>query len=313
MDIELVDPELRDLTRRLPSLNPGNPMVRTVMRVAIRLMRPPVTPTVRVRTVVAAGRRARVYEPAARRTSGALLWIHGGGLLFGDAKQDERICAETARDVGVTVVSVNYRVAPEHPFPAAHDDVLAAWRWLLANAASLGVDPAQIIVGGESAGGGLAAALVHRIHDDGGTQPVGQWLFAPMIDDSTAADRSLDDVDHWVWNNRLNRMGWSGYLPGTYGTAAVPEYAAAARRPDLSGLAPAYLAVGDIELFSAENVEYARRLERAGVPTTLDVVAGAPHGFENWAADTAPARSLMGRARAWMTEIFRAAAADSPR
>jgi acetyl esterase/lipase len=233
-----------------------------------------------------------------------LLWIHGGGLLYGDARQDEALCAETARELGIPVISANYRLAPDDPFPAAHDDVYAAWHWVHEHATELGVDPGRLVIGGESAGAGLAASLVQRIHDDRGVPPIAQWLFAPMIDDRTAADESLDIVDHWVWNNRANRVGWSGYLPGRYGTDTVPAYAAAARRTGLAGLPPAYIAVGDIELFYAEDADYAERLEQAGVPVRLDIVAGAPHGFENWARETELARALMRRAHNWLAEIF---------
>ncbi|MGM1016933.1 MAG: alpha/beta hydrolase [Actinomycetota bacterium] len=276
------------------------------MRVATRVMRVPKIAGVAVRTVKADGIRLRIYLPETRRQEGALFWIHGGGLLFGDARQDEALCAGTARELGIAVVSANYRFAPGHPFPAAHDDVRHAWHWLQEHARELGVDRGRIVIGGESAGGGLAAALVQRLHDGDGVQPIGQWLFAPMIDDRTAADASLDEIDHWVWNNRANRVGWSGYLPATFGTDDVPAYAAAARRGDLTGLPPAYLAVGDIELFHAEVVEYAKRLDRAGVPTELDIIPGAPHGFENWARDTEPARALMVRARAWLAASFTA-------
>jgi acetyl esterase/lipase len=197
------------------------------------------------------------------------------------------------------VISANYRLAPDDPFPAAHDDVYAAWHWVHEHATELGVDPGRLVIGGESAGAGLAASLVQRIHDDRGVPPIAQWLFAPMIDDRTAADESLDIVDHWVWNNRANRVGWSGY-----GTDTVPAYAAAARRTGLAGLPPAYIAVGDIELFYAEDADYAERLEQAGVPVRLDIVAGAPHGFENWARETELARALMRRAHNWLAEIF---------
>nr|WP_243851002.1 alpha/beta hydrolase [Modestobacter marinus] len=258
------------------------------------------TDGVTVSTVKTDARPVRVYRPDTWLDDGGLLWIHGGGLLFGDARQDEALCAATARELGITVVSANYRFAPEHPFPAAHDDVRAAWRWMQEHAAELGVAPARVVVGGESAGGGLAASLVQRLRDEDGVQPLGQWLFAPMIDDRTAADTSLDAIDHWVWNNRSNRLGWSGYLGGPPGGLDVSPYAAAARQPDLAGLPPAYLAVGDIELFLAEDRVYAERLEAAGVPTTLDVVPGAPHGFENWARDSEPATALLARARAWL-------------
>jgi len=201
-------------------------------------------------------------------------------------------------------MSANYRFAPEHPFPAAHDDVHAAWKWLQEHAAGQGVNPTRVVIGGESAGGGLAAGLVQRIHDEGGTQPIGQWLFAPMIDDRTAANASLDILDHWIWNNRANRIGWSSYLGEAPGASDLPAYAAAARRTDLSGLPPAFIAVGDIELFYAEGRDYAAELERVGVPTTLDIIRGAPHGFENWARETAPAKALMVRARNWLHQLL---------
>jgi acetyl esterase/lipase len=157
-------------------------------------------------------------------------------------------------------------------------------------------------VGGESAGGGLAASAVQRLHD-AGAHPLGQWLFCPMLDDRTAARTELDDVGHFVWNNVSNRFGWSSYLGQAPGAPEVAPYAVAARRGELSGLPPAWICVGDIELFHDEDVDYARRLEAAGVPVTLDVTSGTPHGFENWAADTAPARMLVRRARAWLGEL----------
>ncbi|CAN5322078.1 alpha/beta hydrolase [soil metagenome] len=304
VDIDEVDPALREATQKLPVPDASKGALRAVIRLATRVMRVPTTETVSVGTLKADGIRLRIYTPDARQNDGGLLWIHGGGLLFGDARQDEVLCAETARDLGITVISANYRFAPEHPFPAAHDDVRAAWRWVQDHAGEFGVDGTRVVIGGESAGAGLAAALVQRLHDDGGVQPIAQWLFAPMIDDRTAADNTLDAIDHWIWNNRANRVGWSGYLRGTYGTDDVPPYAAAARRLDLTGLPPSYIAVGDIELFFAEDQDYANRLEQAGVPTTLDVIPGAPHGFENWARDTAPARALMLRARTWLRGIL---------
>lgn len=303
MDIESVDPALRAATAKLPVPDASKRMIRLAVRVATRLMPVPKTPGVTVATETIGALRARIHHPDAGRADAALLWIHGGGLLFGDARQDEALCAEIAGDLGMPVVAANYRFAPEHPFPAAHEDVHAAWRWTLARTREWGIDPGRIVVGGESAGGGLAAALVQRLRDEGGTQPLGQLLFAPMIDDRTAVDTALDATDHWVWNNVANRVGWGGYLGADLGAAELPPYAAAARRIDLAGLPPAYLAVGDIELFFAEVVDYARRLEAAGVPTDLDVIPGAPHGFENWARDTDPSRALIGRAKEWLGRL----------
>jgi acetyl esterase/lipase len=214
---------------------------------------------------------------------------------------DDRFCGETARDLGVVVVSVDYRVAPQHPFPAAHVDVHAAWEWLVRNAADLGVDPTRIAVGGQSAGGGLAAALVQRLHDEG-TDAAAQLLLCPMLDDRTAADRSLDARAHLIWNNRSNLVGWTSYLGGPPGEAQVPPYAVPARREDLAGLPPTWIYASDIELFHDEDVDYARRLEAAGVDVTVEIVAAVAHGFEAWARDTPLARELTASARAWLGE-----------
>lgn len=298
MDIALVDPELRTATGRLPVPNVRNPVLRRIVRLATRLLPTRAVPGVTVTTVREGPVRALVYRPDTA-TGAGLLWIHGGGFVIGSAAQDHRLVAETAAQLGILIVSAEYRLAPEHPFPAALDDVTAVWEWMLARADALGVDPERLVVGGESAGGGLAATLVQRLHDSSAVKPVGQWLFCPMLDDRTAADRSLDSIDHFVWNNRANHFGWRSYLGLEPGSAA-PPYAVAARRADLSGLPPAWVGVGDIELFHRENLEYAERLSVAGVSVTVDLVPGAPHGFESWAAQTPPAVALTRRARQWL-------------
>lgn len=300
MDIEKVDPELREATQKLPVLDVSKPFLRAAIRLAIRFMPVARTEGVTVTSARAGRVRLRIYQPDTRVGDGALLWVHGGGLLFGDARQDEALCSQVALQIGIPVISVNYRFAPEHPFPAAHDDVHAGWQWVQDHAGDLGLNPSRVVIGGESAGGGLAASLAQRLYDDGGPQPIGQWLFAPMIDDRTAADESLDVLDHWAWNNRANRVGWTGYLGVTPGAADLPAYAAAVRRVNLGGLPSAYMAFGDIELFCAENVAYADRLAAAGVDVERDIVPGAPHGFENWARDAAPTVALMQRARDWL-------------
>ncbi|MGO8948431.1 MAG: alpha/beta hydrolase [Ktedonobacterales bacterium] len=260
--------------------------------------------------------QVRVYRPAVRRSAAALFWIHGGGLIIGRAVQDDHLCALTARELGILVVSVEYRTAPEHPFPAALDDCLAGWTWLQREAERLGVDPTRIALGGASAGGGLAASLAQRLHDAttrangdaeaGVAVPVAQWLFCPMLDDRTAARGELDSVNHFVWNNRLNRFGWRSYLGVEPGANSVPAYAVPSRREDLHGLPSAWIGVGDIELFYNEDCDYAQRLRAAGVEVTLDIVAGAPHGFEAWASNTALARDYIGRAQAWLRQAIRA-------
>ncbi len=273
-------------------------------RLAIRSTRTQAGPGVEVRERAGAGVRVRVYRPLGDASGAALLWLHGGGLIVGAPPMDDARCGAFARELGLTVVSVDYRLAPEHPFPAALDDARAAWGWLQDAAAGLGVDPARVAVGGASAGGGLAACLAQRLRDEGeahaatqpasqpAAQPAAQLLLYPMLDDRTAARRELDGAGHLVWHNRSNRAGWSAYLGRAPGAADLPTYAAAARSDDLRGLPPAWIGVGDLDLFWSEDRAYAERLERAGVDVTLHEVAGAPHGFDALAPGAPLARAF---------------------
>jgi acetyl esterase/lipase len=270
-----------------------------LVRFAVRHLPVPRSDAVQVRAVRRDGVDLRLYEPVGRRTGAGLLWVHGGGLMFGDARQDEALCLSTAERLGLTIVSANYRFAPEHPFPAAHHDVHAAWQWFGSQAERLGVDPLRIAVGGSSAGGGLAAGLVQRLHDDG-SRPAAQWLFAPMIDDRTAARRELDATPYPVWDNTKNRRGWGGFLGGPPGTLTPPSYAVPARRDDLTGLPPAFVTWCHGELFADEDARYSDALAAAGVQVTTDVVHGGAHGFEGWAHDTPLARALVTRAQDWL-------------
>jgi acetyl esterase/lipase len=242
--------------------------------------------------------RVRVYEPDSRDSDSALLWMHGGGLIVGTPAQDDDFCSHVARSLGILVVSVYYRLAPKDPYPAAIDDCLAAWHWLQAAGDELGVDRERVAIGGASAGGGLAACLTQRIFDEGGVQPRAQVLVYPMLDDRTALQRDLDGVGHLVWTNRANRYGWSSYLGGVFAGQDTPPYAVAARRESLSGLPPAWIGVGTLDLFLDECRQYAQRLLQDGTACTLLEVPGAPHGF----ASLAPEASV--------TERFVAAQVD---
>jgi len=306
MDLGRVHPELRRAVRRLPRVNVASGVSRVFARFATRrLLRPARVPGVTIRDVRDGAARLRLYLPE-RAAGGALVWIHGGGMVMGAPRQDDRLCAETAADLGVVVASADYRMAPEHPFPLPQQDCLAVWSWLLAHARELGVDPGRIAVGGASAGAGLAAALCNALRDAGGPQPAAQWLLYPMLDDRTAARRELDALEHFVWDNASNRVGWTALLLGTGrpGDDGIPAAAAPARRADLRGLPPAWIGVGDIDLFHDEDADYARRLGAAGVPVTLDVVPGAPHGFESIAADAPVVRAALARARAWLRDAL---------
>jgi acetyl esterase/lipase len=299
MDIDVVDPALRPAMQRTPALNLENRFVLSVLAGPVSRLAPgKKIDGVERRVVREGGVNIRIYTPKSP-TGAGLLWIHGGGLVIGSAKLNDRLCGETAQQLGVTIVSVDYRLAPKHPFPAAIDDCHAAWGWLQSHAVELGIDLDRVAVGGQSAGGGLAACLVQRLHDEGATVAA-QWLFCPMLDDRTAANRAHDATQHYIWNNRSNLVGWSSYLGGAPGAASVPAYAVAARREDLSGLPPTWIYTSDIELFHDEDLEYARRLRAAGVEVTLKIVHGAPHGFEAWATDTPLAQELFTSARAWL-------------
>ncbi len=271
------------------------------MRRAITLLPGP-KPPVGVRYEwIALGPGAGVHVFTPQSANGeALLWIHGGGMVIGSAAQDHARCSGIALELGCTVVSAEYRLAPEHPFPAPLDDCATAWHWLVRESPKREIDPGRIVIGGQSAGGGLAASLVQRIHDEHRVQPVGQWLFCPMLDDCTAARRDLDGAKHVLWNNRSNRAGWSAYLGVEPGATDVPEYAVPSRRIDFRGLPATWIGVGDIELFFEEDVAYAEALQHAAVNTTLVIVPGAPHGFETIAENTTLATDYVTGAMSWL-------------
>jgi acetyl esterase/lipase len=249
----------------------------------------------------------RVFTPAGGGSGGSLLWFHGGGLVIGAAASDDRFCAQLAVELDIVVAAVEYRLAPEHPFPAPLDDCVAAWQWLQDAASARGLDRDRIAIAGQSAGAGLAAALAQRLHDAGGPQPVAQLLYCPMLDDRTAARRELDAIRHFAWTNRDNLVGWSSYLAGPPGAGAAPQYAVPARRTDLAGLPPAWIGVGDIDLFHDEDLAYAAALRAAGVECTVDVVPGAPHGFETIARAAEPSTAFRARAQEWLGKQLTAA------
>ena len=303
MKASLIAPELRKPLRRAALPLPlGSPLGRGVLRLLGKLLVPGVNRLDRVRLEVQKSLRPplRIYHPQVKGSGAALLWIHGGGFVLGNAALDDRLCASTARALGIVVVSVDYRLAPEYPFPAPLDDCYAAWHWLQRAAPSLGIDASRIAIGGQSAGGALAASLVQRVHDAGENRAAAQWLFCPMLDDRTAARRDLDAVKHWVWNNRSNATSWRLFLAQEPGSAGLPRYAVPARRDDLRGLPPAWIGVGDIDLLHAESQEFAGRLRASGVDVTITSIPGAPHGFESWAFDTNLAQNFIVNAQRWL-------------
>jgi acetyl esterase/lipase len=233
------------------------------------------------------------WQPRQRPArSPALLHIHGGGYVMGRPQDQDRLNRRIAAELGCLVVSVDYRLAPEHPFPAALDDCHAALAWLHASADALGVDRGRIGLKAESAGGGLAACLSARARDAGEHAIAFQWLVAPMLDDRPGpAPAPHSAVGRYVWTRASNAFGWRSYLGPQAGASVLPRYAAAAREQDLRGLPPTWLAVGALDLFLDENLAYVRALAHAGVPVALQVYAGAYHSFHR-AGDSAVNRAF---------------------
>lgn len=221
----------------------------------------------------------------------AIFWIHGGGLVSGNRFMEAGSTDRWVEMHGAVVVSVEYRLAPEHPAPAAIDDCFAAWKWMINYAEMLKVDKTQVVIGGNSAGGGLAAATAQRIFDDGGQQPILQFLVYPMLDDRTVNASSAKQ--HYIWTTKSNCFGWTSYLGCTPGSEQVPKYSVPARREDLQGLPPAWIGVGDQDLFFEEDVAYANRLTAAGADVVLDVVKGAFHASEGLFPNAEPSKAFL--------------------
>jgi triacylglycerol lipase len=224
-----------------------------------------------------------LFRPEAIRPgSGAILHIHGGGMVMGSVKQMQAGPAMMAAAAGVPVASVEYRLAPEHPFPAPQEDCHSALAWLAGQAGALGFDASRIVVAGESAGGGLAAAIAIMARDLGGPAIAGQLLTYPMLDHRTGSDEcpySNPATGEFIWTRASNRFGWRA-LQGDYQIDdARRGWFSPSRAEDLTGLPPAYIATGSLDLFFDENLDYARRLVAAGVPVDLHSYAGAIHAF----------------------------------
>ncbi|MDI1481213.1 alpha/beta hydrolase [Polyangium sp. y55x31] len=274
-------PDLAFAARFLPRITAGPRFVKFMRRLAANAGAPRSTPGVRafLRDIPGA-QTARVFVPdGVTQPMPAMLWIHGGGFIIGSPAQDDEVAMTFARELGMTVVAPSYRLAPEHPFPAAMDDLYATLAWLHANAAALGVRKDRIVVAGASAGGGLAAGLTLLARDRKEIPVAFQLLVYPMLDDRTVG-KTIDGTNHRLWNAGSNRFGWTSYLGREPGGLDVPVYAAPARAESLASLPPTWIGVGTFDLFHDEDVEYAKRLEVAGIAVELEIVPGAFHGFD---------------------------------
>jgi len=222
----------------------------------------------------------RVHRPVGLEgPAPCLYWIHGGGYVIGTYRADDIRLERLCLDLGCVATSVEYRLAPETPYPGPMEDCYAGLAWVADHADTLGVDLDRLGIGGGSAGAGLAAAVALAARDRGRPSLAFQLLVYPMLD-----DRKTTGSSAWhppIWNPPNNRYGWRAYLGDRYGTDDVPATAAPARADDLTGLPPAFVGVGSADMFLDEDITYAQRLVHAGVPTELHVYPGAVHGFES--------------------------------
>ena len=259
----------------------------------------------------------RVLQYLPKSTSGegplpALVWIHGGGYVMGTADGDDLLVKRIVSAVGCAAFSVDYRLAPEFPFPASIEDCYAVLEWVHASAAQLGVDPDRTAIGGSSAGGGLAASLGLLARDRGKVPVAFQLLNVPMLDDrTTVTSEPHPYAGEFVWTPASNLFGWTSLLGGEPGVADVSPYAAAARAESLVGLPSTFIATGALDLFLEEDMEYARRLARSGVPVELHVYPGAFHGFSQ-AVEAAVTKAAFRDSTAALGRALRPAAQPAP-
>ena len=288
----LVDPALESFIQAPPLeiTQETLPMVREALKGVYAAVLGEPDPTVSVTEHLVPGPpgapdvRLIVYTPSGPKTvRPALFHIHGGGFILGDAAMMTPLSQARAKNLDCVVVSVDYRLAPEAPYPGPVEDCYAGLTWLADHAAEFGVDPSRIVVGGESASGGLAAALCLLARDLCGPPIALQFLIYPMLDHRTATPADPYANQHageFAWTHGANRFGWSAMLGSIDPSGDVPAHCSPARAATVAGLPPAFVAVGALDLFVDEDIDYAARMIRAGVPVELHVYPGAFHAFD---------------------------------
>jgi acetyl esterase/lipase len=230
--------------------------------------------------------------------------VHGGGMILGDNRMGVDPALDWARELDAVVVSVEYRLAPEHPHPAPVEDVYAGLVWTADHAEELGGDRERIVILGASAGGGLTAALALLARDRKGPRPLGQLLMCPMLDDRNDTHSAHQMAGLGVWDRTSNDTGWTALLGDLRGGPDVSPYAAPARAEDLSGLPPAFIDVGSAETFRDETLTYASRIWQAGGVAELHVWPGGFHGYDNFAPQTALSQATMAARLAWLRRLL---------
>lgn len=227
----------------------------------------------------------KIYEPKARKGPKlpAVFWIHGGGYVMGHPDGDDSLCESFVTNINCVVVSIDYRLAPEHKYPAAIEDCYAGLKWTVNNAEKLKIDSSRIAIAGASAGGGLTAALALMVRDKGEIEVAFQAPLYPMLDDRniTFSSHEINEENlPKAWNREANEIAWKMYL-GDKASDEIPYYAAPARAKYLTGLPPAYIFIGQLDPFRDETLEYVTRLAKAGVPVEFHLYPGCFHGFDS--------------------------------
>ncbi|UZN03105.1 alpha/beta hydrolase [Cellulomonas sp. S1-8] len=254
--------------------------------------------------------RVALLRPASDGPVPVLLHLHGGGLVAGTVSDD--VAATAATGPGWAVASVDYRLAPEHPYPAAVEDAYAALVWLVGQADSLGLDAARVVVTGVSAGAGVAAALALLARDRGGPTLAGQLLVCPMLDDRNDSASGEQMAGVGSWDRTANATGWAAYLGDAAGGPSTPAYASAARAAQLDGLPPAYVDVGSAETFRDECVRYAARIWTDGGDAELHVWPGGCHGFDGLVPDAPVSRDARTARARWLARLLARTYAPTP-
>ena len=318
-DLSFVAPELRDPARGVLAMMASRPpMSLSTLEASRKVMGsfagPPLAaPAFEQRLVKRpAGTPDVVVYVINAKASGArpaILHTHGGGFVVGSARSSIADLQTLAAELDCLIVTVEYRLAPETTFAGSMEDNYAALRWLFDHAAELGASPQRIAVMGESAGGGHAALLALTARDRGEIPLIFQMLIYPMLDDRTGTTRRPPaPIGTLLWTPELNRFGWRSFLGQEPATSAVPAQAVPARYASLAGLPPTFIGVGSIDLFVDEDIDYARRLIDAGVPTQVLVVPGAFHGFDGIAPRSSVATGFMAGKLAALRRAFAAGA-----
>ena len=285
--ISKVHPDLQNVLKKSPTINYGKNNL-WLIQLLLSLMPAPKKPAgISIKNFNidnndgSAKIRLRLYQPVnPANATPVLVWMHGGGYIIGKPEMEDPLCIQFVRELGISIVSVDYRLAPKYPFPAGLEDCYSALTWAQRNSEQLGFDVNRIAIGGTSAGGGLAAALAQLVHDRKEVTPTFQLLIYPMLDDRTVLRNDIDDSNSPAWSQKSNHFGWKSYLGENYGKQEIPPHAVPARRKVLSGLPNAWIGVGTLDVFYEENLTYAHRLREAGVACEQTIVDGAFHGFD---------------------------------